>query len=674
MKNIFSPKLYLQGLRKVRTLGIAMSIVMIALNAWIPLMCMTESRLNQPVQAIHAGQFAPFGLLLLIFAPLLVYNMFSYLNERRSSDFFHALPQKRICVYVSFTAAIFTWIASVLLLSTAVNSVLWAAAKYYTVSADVIVLTTLGFFIMALVLAGFMALAMMLTGTAVANCLVFLLFFLFVRAFGVFFLYGLQSLAPMFNPLHSLLRIFDWDFFLPIALLAQVTDGGSVYGAFGHAGMVLYWFAVAVLLWAGSAVAYCKRKSESATKSAPNKIMQNIYRIGVTFPFLMLGAFLFIVEKDFYICVLCVVVAFLVWVIFELLTTKKIKNVLRSLPLLLIPVLMTAGFAVSLRTARYFVYHNTPEREQIVGAKIEISGANKDYVNAILSLTETSDEETLDRIFEAITCTKESENWTWNERNQKGYIYSETVTLRLRSGRKITYNLRSNSDLYKLFREAQDIREQLLALVLNDENIDRVYGTDFPESYYPKLWEALQEDFRALPQSERLAYLNSRKSYENAMSVYANGSYQGISFTQEYFIHPVYTPNATRLCLEYYALSGVGTLEKFAAVRDEILQYTPDDVEFVSLDIDSYLYEKKWNAYSTDFEVVQDFLRELSADAHLTDYQNAKNVYFVRLSTEAGISEDKKRYDYYEFYLTLSEEDLRLYEEVWTRHATKDSQ
>ena len=108
MKNIFSPKLYLQGLRKVRTLGIAMAIVMIALNAWIPLTHLNEHRTANPldgainVQSVEAGQFAPFGLLFLIFVPLLVYNMFSYLNERKSSDFFHALPQKRSCIYISF--------------------------------------------------------------------------------------------------------------------------------------------------------------------------------------------------------------------------------------------------------------------------------------------------------------------------------------------------------------------------------------------------------------------------------------------------------------------------------------------------------------------------------------------------------------------------------------------
>ena len=80
MKNIFSPKLYLQGLRKVRTLGIAMAIVMIALNAWIPLTHINghTHRLDgvTEIEYVEAGQFAPFGLLFLIFVLALFFPLF----------------------------------------------------------------------------------------------------------------------------------------------------------------------------------------------------------------------------------------------------------------------------------------------------------------------------------------------------------------------------------------------------------------------------------------------------------------------------------------------------------------------------------------------------------------------------------------------------------------------
>jgi ABC-2 type transport system permease protein len=221
MKNIFSFKLYLQGLRKVRTAGVAMAIVITVSNALFPVLNMISSGRDlgefDRAPEIDSILFAPFGWLVILFAPLLVYNMFSYLNERKSSDFFHALPQKRICIYISFMFAVFTWIVGVLVLTTIVNMLLWVTLTIYVLNATAVVMTFLGFLILGLAMAGFMALAMMLTGTATANWLVFLLFFLFVPVCGEFFLSRFQTMVPMFNSDCSWLRIFEVEFFLPLS-------------------------------------------------------------------------------------------------------------------------------------------------------------------------------------------------------------------------------------------------------------------------------------------------------------------------------------------------------------------------------------------------------------------------------------------------------------------------
>ena len=86
MKNIFSFKLYLQGLRKVRTAGVAMAIVITVSNALFPVLNMISSGRDlgefDRAPEIDSILFAPFGWLVILFAPLLVYNMFSYLNDR----------------------------------------------------------------------------------------------------------------------------------------------------------------------------------------------------------------------------------------------------------------------------------------------------------------------------------------------------------------------------------------------------------------------------------------------------------------------------------------------------------------------------------------------------------------------------------------------------------------
>ncbi len=663
MKDIFSPKLYLQGLRKVRTLGIAMAIVMIALNAWIPLTHMTDHthRIDGTIEIayVEAGQFAPYGLLLLIFAPLLVYNMFSYLNERKASDFFHALPQKRICVYISFMSAILTWIVSVLLLSTVINSVLWSAAQYYALTVDTVILTMLGFFILALVLVGFMALAMMLTGTAVSNCLVFLLFFLFIRAFGMFFLYGLESLTPMFNSMYSILGIFEWAFFLPIGLFIKVVDGGSTHGAFGNAGMLIYWFTVALLLLIGSAIAYCLRKSENATKSAPNRIMQNIYRIGVTFPFMMLGAFLFITQQDFYSCLLCMLVGFLVWVIFELLTTKKIKNVLRSLPLVLIPVLMTVCFAVSLYATSNSIQKNTPDRDKIVGAKIDVAYGRLNLVNAVLAVTESQSPEMLDLVYQAIEDTKACKDMTWEERSKQGYVYRETVIVRLKSGRKVAYNLTTKTDLYEAFRTSVNIREKIILGIFSEDNVYSIYEMEMPQTVYEEIWNAMKTDFEALSDEKKDEYLALSLANRKGMAFYVKGSYQDMGFNQMFCINSTHTPTAMNLVLQYHEKNKAGTLEKLRAFKDQVFQYTKTN--YVFMEIYSYVDDNSWNVLTYDLKVIQEFLRTLPIDEHLTDYQNGKNLYRVTFTSRPDISQAKTEGA---FVLTLSEEDIQRYKEI----------
>ena len=688
MKELFSGKLYLQGLRKVRTAGIAMAIVITVLNAWIPIQCMTTSsgtNVNR-VTDVEAGMFAPFGFLLMLFAPLLVYNMFSYLNERKSSDFFHALPQKRICIYISFISSVLTWIVSVLCITSLLNAVLWSMADGYALSYEAVLLTLVSFLILALVMAGFMALAMMLTGTAVANCLVFLLFFLFIRACGMFFMYGFAEVAPMFHVGSSLLTIFEIQFFLPVGLVAQIFDGDT--GLFHNPWFFIYWTAVAVILLALSAWAYCRRRSESATKSAPNRLMQNVYRIGVTFPFLMMGMYLMIAGKDFYLSVLCAFVAFLVWIIFELLTTKKVKNVIRSLPMLLIPAVLAGGYTASVYLARDIFYASTPEREKIESVKLAFSdeGWGVDtystkvltgWETVLLTNTEITDDEVLDHVYEAIGHSKKARGMTWNEKKQNGYIYSDTVTITLTSGRKITYHLQTSYNLYSEFSKSPQIWNLLLNIC--DHNVDAVRAQEISSDAAALVWEAFKAEFKELTEAQKIAYLRlSGMSSAKAFGVTVYGTYEKQRFYQEYKLFSDYTPNAYRLYLEYVNDSK-DVLGDLNAAVDKVEATKNDQPLYAYMTIESYTQGKAFSVYCSDFKVIKEFLLSLEIDSHLTDYDNAKNVYRFILQLEMPVAtptdEEKSREEAYkendgyewtgmDAYITFSDEDIERYLQI----------
>lgn len=657
MKNIFSYKLYLQGLRKIRTAGVAMAIVIIVLNAWIPINCITDgANHGRYVTSVDAGMFAPFGFLLMFFAPLLVYNMFSFLNERKGSDFFHSLPQKRICTYLSFMSAIMTWIASVLLVSSLVNTVLWALADGYVLKLKAVLLTLLGFMILAMVMAGFMMLSMTVTGTAISNCLVFLLFFLFIRACGLFFLYGFSEITDMFHVNNSLLRVFDWDFFLPLGLLNHIFGGEEE--SLGNVWFYIYWLTVAIVLFAVAAWTYCRRRSESATKSAPNRFMQNLYRVGMTLPFLMMSAFLMIVETDFYLSLLCVFVAFLVWVIFELMTTKKVKNVVRTLPLFLIPVVLAGSYAASLYLARGIFFATVPERDNIKYVQLDRNSVMMGGLDsAILVTTKITDSDVIDKVYEAIEQTVESADLSRYERQAKGYIFNETLTLTLKSGRKVTYNLYSSHNLYTILESSDDVQNQ--SVFMYEGEVDRVSCHKLTSDESLIVWEALREDYRNMTEEQRETYqrLNKHQTVDIfSINIYA--SHRGQGFTQRYIIDAKYTPEAMAAFVKYANYNPVGEL---SSARYKIRDLGANSIQYAYMSVQNYTYGESYLIQTQDFKAIKEFLIGTNYDSHLLDYQN-ESVYHVYLEIEEKTSSANEKYSWshmvVDVYITLSDEDI----------------
>ena len=675
MKDIFSVNLYAQGLRKVRTTGVAMAIVITVLNAWVPIQNMASRIHHTTAVEVNAGEFAPIGFAVMLFAPLLVYNMFSYLNDRKGSDFFHALPQKRVCVYISFMSAVVTWIVSVLCLTTLVNTVLWSMAESYSLSLKTVLLSSVSFLILALVTAGFMALAMTLTGTAVSNCLVFFLFFLFVRACGTFYFYGFADSTPMFTPTHSWLKFFEASFFLPLGIVFRLYDGTDA-GMIKNVWFFLYWAVVAIALFALSAWTYCRRRSEDATKSAPNRLMQNLYRIGVTFPFLMIGVYFIIAREEPYLFFLCVIAALLVWVIFELLTTKKIKNLLRSLPLLLIPAILAGGYAGAVYLTQRVFYASTPEREELESVRLEISSSVlSSWEYTLLTTTEITDPGVLDQVYEAIGQAKEAGSMTWNEKTNHGYIHNDTVTITLRSGRRVTYQLQSAIDLPAAFANAPQIREKWTSVMESD--IERVECSKLLPETKDRIWEAFKEDFEALSEADKSAYLRlcDEVAWYQTFSLRIYANYKGQAFNENFVLDPRYTPKAHTLLLGTFG-DAASVQSELIGARELLSEMTKNQTPYIYMAISEYT---TWNSgvslHSHDFDVIKKFMESLEIDAHLTDYANAKHVYHFVLQLETPVPEstdpsvektptENGELRNLDMYLTFSDKDLETFRQI----------
>ena len=631
MKNIFSFKLYLQGLRKVRVTGFAMALIVIVMNTLFPIMegIREYGRMGCVLFDYHidAMEFAPCGYLMIVFAPLLVYNMFSYLNERSASDFYHSLPKKRACVFVSFSFSILTWILTILGTTALVNLVLWLSITRCTFEPAAVWMEFFGFTILALAMAGFMALSMTLTGTAVANFLVFPLLALFIRVCGLLVLYGLENINYMFVREQSWLRIFDFHTFLPYSILKKPLDQQK--------DIFLYWFIVAIILFVFSAVSYCCRKSESAAKSAPNRIVQAVFRFGWTFPFFGFGAYMLVEEQEYGMGALCICIGILIWTVFELLMTKNFKNLMRTLPQFIVSMVLAFAVVGSLYISESIFYARTPERDEIVSAKLQ--SVYGDWECALLNTTEVADPDTLDQVYEALEKTKTYSKMTSEDRTKLNYTYHHTITLTLRSGRKVGYNFLTDRDL----REAFHSSDEYLAAKLSALNFE-VEQPGISEKN-AELFEALKSDFEAMSEEQKIKYLQwNCHGNGSGYSFHVNGIYQGQKFEEEYHLNYQYTPNAYRLYFKQYLERHNPPIEKLQNTSDRIAALDTADIYKACMEIrkgDSQI----GSIYCTNPEMIKEFLQRIEIDSHLLDCDMAARgeIYRLKLLVERTDMDDE---------------------------------
>lgn len=568
MKKIFSFKLYVEGLKRIKIAGIAAAIAVILLNAVIPIIAILENDVRflsagGYVSSVMPFEFMPVSLLMLVFGAVFAHAMFSFLNERNRSDFFHAIPHKRICVYLSFVAAIVTWIFGILIASAGVNAVLYGIAEYYAVNVSVIVITPLAFGLASTMIAAFMTLAMTLTGTTISNVLIFLLVLLFGRTIGQIFVTCLSELAPIISRGESFLNYLEFNFSLPFALL--IGEG------FGNTSLILYTVFVTLLVFAAGAVCYVRRKSETATKSAPSKLLQHVYRSAISLPFFLFVVLTMITNgMDMSTQLVLLILAILVYCIFELMTTKKIKSLVKALPMILIPILLSVVFTFAVYIARDAVLNQVPDIDDIEAVGMQDSVNYKpSYRDFRTNETFVESDEAKRIILNALKRDVEQirnyGNFSFTilgENKENIDIYcKETFTFRLKNGRIFGRYLRLTEWEYErlmsIFLESFDYLGAYLDLPSSKEvDVVRVYSYNIKREDEKRLWASFVQEYNALSSKEQLAYTEASYRGVEVGRFIVSGTYRLKSFNSHYAILYEYMPKTAKMYLDMAAETG----------------------------------------------------------------------------------------------------------------------
>jgi hypothetical protein len=391
--------------------------------------------------------------------------------------------------------------------------------------------------------------------------------------------------------------------------------------------------------------------------------MQHIYRIGVTFPFILYGAYQLIYAKKYMypynskLGLQMLLIGLLVWVIFELLTTKKVKNLLKTLPLFVLTAVLAVGGVGSIYAAKNIFYATTPERDSIESAILDVSNRLSGWVEVLFSEVEIKDADVLDQVYEAIEETKEYWQTPWDERAK--LPFNSKITLTLRSGRKVKYDLRSSFDSYKTFSRSEEYRKRSLSAL--DFDVEKIQ-CNYVEENSMQIWEAFKSDFEALDDAQKLNYLEWNKGQYSSIHVW--GIYENHRFQQGYSVSSEYMPNAYRLYIKYYLESQQNSLEDLQArlMKDDF-----DNIFYANMNI-----VKAGSGFSIDChspELICAFLQSIALDSHLLDVEKAANKEIYKFKLKVIWADKENQFEYtdgvdVQMYLTFSDEDFEIYRQI----------
>lgn len=522
-RSLFSVRLYLDGIRQLRITGILFTILLSFVAAIRPILAYLETFDTQVINQ-QTIDFSDMNLLLpMLFcfvAPIMTLQLFSFLNKRESSDFYHAIPETRLCLFFSFFAAVMTWVIAVTLISSVVATLSYVVfPDLYLINYSGILPTCFTYLAGALLVAASVAIAMSLTGTFVTNVLVSLMLIFLPRLLLQMVMTGISTAFPLVQGL-PFAPLLSYEYNVPV---------GFVFRFFGSYSVVpvtswqsgTYTLLLGILYTLLAAFFFNRRNSEAASRSAASKGLQVLYRFLIGFAIssaVTYGIFCNVMDnvaffaEDVGSFVIIYVVALLAALTYEVLCTRQFRGLLKK-------ALFTAALLVVTNLAffgsMYWITHTmkqySPDAFEVDSVRI-ISDRNLyDNEKAEYFLSHSSEVELTNITIRGIVCdqldftleTLDADQY-YRVQGQKGY---QTISVALKDGpfthyRRILVNEETVDLLSKQLQKVEAYRnaytqlpESIVSIRGFTSRYNQIYETP---AEMQELYSAIRTDVEAL--------------------------------------------------------------------------------------------------------------------------------------------------------------------------------
>ncbi len=644
----FSKSLYFQALKKLKSVGIGMAATVFILNALYTFLNVEASPIKK--ELITGGNIAPFTFIVVIFSFFITTSAFSFLNNRKGSDFYHSIPLKRTCVYFSFIAAIATWIAGVVLCTLTFSFLLYFISPNYTISIFDTLLVFLGYTLSALVFASVVTFCRMISGTGTA-CIFYTACLLAIPriCFEIFSQY-LETINPTIYIHNTVFEFISIDK-SPYFVFTEMAE--NHIGEFGNVFLLINLFLEASAFFALGAYFYNKRKSEIAGRAYTSKKTQIIFRTLVSLPLLIIAIYNVIEESFLDISSIIVLsISVLIYFMFELILTKSALKALKSLPLILISLAASLTFVGSIYLTSHIFKLTNPTADEI----------------SSFSIIE-SDSLHHENLFECY-------NIPVNSEKAKEIVSSQLENSSFFGKALIKFQMKDGSEKYRNVFFEKNFDETvpgtigaLIAEIRKSEEYKRhnvtipdyAYLVNVQFSFSPSLTDKTYSDY--YNDTDELIIDIFRKEYQalsesqkkeieafsdSAKKEFAKMYLQWDGTVYYYYLSPHLTPNSLKYALNNFAHNHVSSTTEFIKqihnafsinASYEVRKITDHSFSF-TFNTDTLIRTEESTPELTDEKVnsFMKFNKSLSEES-LTNYSDLKNVYVVSFTNTKGYSE-----------------------------------
>lgn len=687
-KKFFSYGLYKEGVRQSRTLGlIGMVIILVStLFTWLEGIPVSYDG-SLGVGEVYLYGFEAVATLIMqycLFTPFMVLGLFQFLNKRDASDAYHAMPHSRECLHISYFAGTMTWNVITTLSTIVLAVVLYGVTPYMALNISDVVAFGFNMFAAQLLVAASVLLAMSITGTRFTNLVVSLLIIFLPRLVLTAFV-SMVNTAGVIVDVSKQFSVFNPSLNvavgIPFNIFSLFDDDSPLMNSLMSPVCGIYTLVLGLLVFGAALWLLHHRKSESAGKSSPNRLLQGVYRVAYGFMWGLIPVAVTLsaiieedIEKFDFVVLIAVLVFFvaLCYFLFELFTTKKAKNMVKAIPTFFLVLALNGIFLGAVLGIGNSLLYYTPTANEIESVSLVKENDRNYYANRAQE-TAIADPACKELISIALTETV--------DRVEKGalrYTYGENYH---------EIDVCINGERGKQYRRVQIESDHYDYLVNYMESMEEyknsfydipapgtysmscvVEGTYLTEAQNLGIYNALVEDVKAMPFEQWYPMAMGIDSVDTghvnrAFTLQATLVEKGKEYSFYYPITKTLTPKAFDLTMQYVSQRPENNLDAFRAkletYADTKASYDFDVAVTVLNPIDEY-----FTTESDNVTAVREVLRSAKPYTAGTD-DVVLEVYLIDYTDYSQYDPSKDL----PVYFTVERENINHYLETMYQYA-----